>query len=106
MNYSATITRVIDGDTVVARLDLGLGIECVKHVRLFGINAPELNHQTGQITKEWLKDRILFHVINLEVDQKKTYDKYGRLLAVLWLDGGSINQELIDKGYAVVYESR
>jgi micrococcal nuclease len=103
MIYSATINRIIDGDTLVARLDLGLGIEMTKHIRLFGINAPELNTEEGKQAKAWLNDHLLFRVVNLDVDPKQIHDKYGRLLAVIFISGLNINQELISQGYATEY---
>lgn len=39
--YDATITRVIDGDTVEARVSVWLGQEVATRVRLRGIDAPE-----------------------------------------------------------------
>ena len=35
------ITRVIDGDTVDADIDLGFDISLTKRIRLAGIDAPE-----------------------------------------------------------------
>ena len=40
----------------------------------------------------------------LSVDGEKLREKYGRLLAVATLDTVNINQELINKGYAVAYD--
>ena len=40
--YSATVTRVIDGDTFEARIHIWLGQESLTLVRLRGIDAPEL----------------------------------------------------------------
>ena len=40
--YKANIVRVIDGDTVVADIDLGFDVWLRKeHLRLVGIDAPE-----------------------------------------------------------------
>ena len=33
----------------------------------------------------------------------KGYDKYGRLLGTIYLNGMNINDELLDKGFAVKY---
>ena len=41
--YSATVNRVIDGDTIEVTVDLGFSLSWVTPVRLFGINAPEMN---------------------------------------------------------------
>ena len=39
--YRARITRVIDGDTVEAEIDLGFHVTFTATLRLTGINAPE-----------------------------------------------------------------
>ncbi len=39
--YRARITRVIDGDTVEAEIDLGFHVSLTVTLRLAGINAPE-----------------------------------------------------------------
>ena len=39
--YSATIRRWVDGDTVDVTLDLGFDILYNNRIRLFGINTPE-----------------------------------------------------------------
>jgi endonuclease YncB( thermonuclease family) len=43
--YLAEVVRVIDGDSVVLFVDLGFGITIKTSVRLFGVNAPELNSE-------------------------------------------------------------
>ena len=39
--YKAKCTRVVDGDTIDASIDLGFDITINKRIRLAGINAPE-----------------------------------------------------------------
>ena len=39
--YKAKITRVIDGDTVDAMIDLGFSVHRKIRIRLHGINTPE-----------------------------------------------------------------
>jgi len=38
----ATITRVIDGDTFDATIDLGYRLKLYSRIRLYGVNAPEV----------------------------------------------------------------
>lgn len=40
--YRAKLIRVIDGDTLDARIDLGFDITVKKRIRLYGVDAPEL----------------------------------------------------------------
>lgn len=41
--YNAEVTRIIDGDTVEARIAVWMGQDVVTKVRLRGIDAPEIN---------------------------------------------------------------
>lgn len=111
----AQVIRVVDGDTVRVSMDGGEEI-----VRLIGVNAPEIAHQGLGIkeepygkkafdyTREHLDGRQIF--VELDVGKR---DKYGRLLAYVWLerpknDGEAevrskmYNAELVLNGYAQV----
>jgi endonuclease YncB( thermonuclease family) len=101
--YPARIERVIDGDTVVARLDLGLGVELLQHVQLFGVNAPERPTEAGQQALAYVQDRLLHRQVTLSVNPQRPRDAFGRVLAMISLDGSNFNQELIDHGHAVAY---
>jgi micrococcal nuclease len=47
--YPVEIVRVIDGDTVEARIHIWLGLDQITHIRLRGIDAPELHgHCPGE----------------------------------------------------------
>ena len=39
--YNATVTRVVDGDTIDAMVDLGFSTHKKVRIRMMGINAPE-----------------------------------------------------------------
>jgi len=98
---TATVVRVIDGDTLV----LAGGA----HVRLLGIDAPEMAHN-GQPAdflaykaKAALTELALHHRITLQYDLLR-YDHYGRLLAYLYLPNHTfINAVLVRRGLARVY---
>jgi micrococcal nuclease len=105
--YSAKILRVIDGDTVVALMDLGFSIKSKQTLRLIGINAPELHgadHVKGLASKEYLQLKIEDHEVVVETIHD-SQEKYGRYLATIWLDGDtvSVNEQLVRDGYAVPY---
>lgn len=53
-----TVTRVIDGDTIV--LDDG------RHIRLLGVDAPELKQPGGDRAKRWLEVYCLDRAVTLE----------------------------------------
>lgn len=96
----ATVTRVVDGDTLVLS-DLG-------KVRLIGIDTPETVHPSkpveymGKEASEATKQLALGKLVKIETDIQAR-DKYGRLLAYIYLpDGSMLNAELVRKGYAQV----
>lgn len=41
--YKATITNIVDGDTVDAIVDLGFNVQTKIRFRLNGIDTPEMN---------------------------------------------------------------
>lgn len=92
----ATVERVSDGDTV--RLQ-GLG-----RVRLIGVDTPEVfghaecfGRQASDFVKRLLAPGTQVR-FRLGVDER---DRYGRLLAYVWLDDGRmLNALLVERGYA------
>jgi micrococcal nuclease len=92
------VTTVFDGDTVDVR---GLG-----HVRLLGIDAPEIGHgfdttaPYGREARERLADLVLHRWVRLEYEGPRD-DVYGRRLAyVLLEDGTVVNAVLVREGFA------
>jgi len=85
---------VIDGDT--ARIKLSNGHE--ETVRFIGIDTPETKHpskpvqpygpEASKYTQEQLKGKTVY----LEIDVTER-DKYGRLLAYIWLEKPKSNTE-------------
>ncbi len=89
----ATVTRVIDGDTVVVAVVLGEGISLTDSIRLNGINAPDPGkdgkpataasraHLVDLLVRLGTKNGDGNAVIVVELMGR---DKYGRLLGNLW----------------------
>ncbi|WP_421867625.1 thermonuclease family protein [Motiliproteus sp.] len=93
---AVTIAQVIDGDTV----KLGDG----RHVRLIGINTPELDHRQGrhqplaQAAQRQLQQLLKAPGIQLQLGQQPK-DRHGRLLGHLFLaDGRNVEAELLRQG--------
>ena len=105
------MVRVVDGDTVDVRLDLGFNVWHKCRVRMVGINAPESRtrdleeKKKGLAAKEYLKN-ILENPDNDIQMQSEGKGKYGRVLAEIFIDGEdkSLNQLLIENGHAYIYE--
>lgn len=103
--YNLTSVPIVhDGDTVIVTVDLGFEISCVLHIRMAGINAPELNTDAGKAARTALQTFVRDHSIAGWTAQtyKSGHEKYGRWLATLYApDGTNVNHWMIDNGYAV-----
>lgn len=96
------ILEVVDGDTYKIKYN---GEE--KKVRLIGVDTPESVHPNssknsdyGKIASNYVKELIENKYISLEFDVSGT-DKYGILLAYVYLENGEmLNEKLIKEGYA------
>ena len=94
------VKRVVDGDTIA----LANG----ERVRYIGINTPETKHPTkpveyfGREAYQYNKKLVDKRWVRLEFDVEKR-DKYGRLLAYVYVDDTFVNAKLVEEGYAQVY---
>jgi micrococcal nuclease len=104
------IHRVYDGDTIIVDLDVGFGIYTKQKLILANINAPELRGESlekARISRDFLRislesalsDKKLI-LIKTKKDRK---GKYGRYLAEIFINGISLNEEMINKGFAIRY---
>lgn len=100
--YRTTVERLVDGDTLYLKIDLGFRVTTVQPVRLAGINAPEMNTIEGKAALGWLAAKLLGKELRIE-SQKG--DKYGRWLGTIYIVGEdtSVNAQMVDAGVAVVY---
>ena len=98
-NYNFKVVYIYDGDTV--KLSNG------EKVRYIGIDTPEMNYNNppaeyfAQEAKEYNAKLVLGKKVKLEFDVVKR-DKYGRLLAYVYIDGKHISQDMIERGFAKV----
>jgi micrococcal nuclease len=97
-------TKVIDGDTIVVEID---GKK--EKVRLIGVDTPETVHpqkpveRYGKEASAFTRRMVENKLVRLEYDWQKR-DKYGRLLAYVYLeDGAFLNAEIIKQGYGFAY---
>jgi micrococcal nuclease len=105
-----TVKRVIDGDSLVADLDLGWQVWIRDRViRVAHMNAPEMNTAEGKAAKEFAEILLNVHIGDTFGSPimliSHSLDKYGRVLASLTLsDGRDFATTMIADGYAVAYE--
>ena len=83
------VTQVLDGDTF--RIDNG------QSIRLFGLDAPELEYCFGKEAKDALSEKVLGKKVILK--GLKT-DIYKRIQAFVYVDGEFINEYLSKNGFA------
>lgn len=110
--YVKEVTNVVDGDTIDVVIDLGFSISFTSRVRLAGIDTPEsrttdkAEKVLGLESKEYLKKAIkAAKTVVIKTEKMDSSEKYGRILGWVYLDGSgnSINNEMIQKGYAWGY---
>lgn len=107
--YNAVITRVIDGDTVEAEIDMGFSTWRKTMLRLDRINAYEVKLYKGVTEEEkakGLEAKALLESMLEQTDNKAlvhtTYKgKYGRWIAEIWIGDVNVADELLAKGLAV-----
>lgn len=106
------VLKVVDGDTIDVDIDLGFNISYTQRVRLAGIDTPESRttdkkeKALGLEVKDKLKKAIdAATKIVIKTEKPDSEEKYGRILGWVFLDDNkiSINQTLIDEGYAWGY---
>lgn len=110
MTYVAEIERVIDGDTMKMRINLGFNVHIIETVRLARVQAPELSDARGFAAKDFTL-ATLSDVIALKVEPKRK-DNYGRWVCEVtfqlkgkegtWLN---ISDILLEKKVARLYSA-
>jgi len=96
------VVRVVDGDTIYVQL-----AERVEKIRYIGVNTPEIHHpikgeEPGGREAAAMNRRLVGgRPVRLELDVRSR-DRYGRLLAYVWLGDTMVNAELVRRGYAQV----
>ena len=109
--YDWKITRVIDGDTVAFEAKfLPEPLKQELSIRVYGVDTPEKGFR-GQCDKEKAAGEAASAFTKKLIKEAKTikiaiakWDKFGgRVLGDVILDGKSLRQQLIAKGYAREY---
>lgn len=107
--HYADVVKVIDGDTLSVRLDLGRyphKIQTEVPIRLAAMNSPELRTEHGPAARDKLRSLTDGKRLVLQTRKPDPRDPYGRVVADAWLpDGTSLAQAMITSGFAVAYPS-
>jgi len=93
--YEATAGKILDGDSF--RIQYGRKTETI---RLYGIDCPEYRQdgwrQAKKLTSAFIKNQYL-DIRPLDID------RYGRTVALVYVQGRLLNAELIAQGWAWFY---
>ncbi len=95
--FTAKVIGVTDGDTIVVLTDEKQQIK----IRLEGIDCPETKQDFGTKAKQATVDLCFQKTVRVE--QSGT-DRYGRMLAFVFVDNVCVNNELIKQGMAWHYK--
>ncbi len=104
-----TCTKVVDGDTIDINLsDLkAQKPRAYTRIRLWGIDTPEISHfgkpamYYGYEAAEFARKLMAGKQVRLKLVEGDTRDKFGRLLAYVYLSDGRMYNELaVKEGYA------
>ncbi len=100
--YEAYLLEITDGDTLWVWVELGFGFSTKQHVRLRGIDAPEITTRAGQEAKRFV-ERELNGISSLVITSTKS-DKYDRYLADIFYNTKHgehfLNNRLLETGHA------
>ena len=98
-NFSGTVTKVTDGDTLDVTTSEGETIT----VRLALIDAPETDEPGFDEARNFITEQCLDK--NAEVDPDNNQGlTYGRIVAVVYCEGVNVNEAILDNGFADVYQ--
>ena len=112
-----SIDKVLDGDTIDVTIDLGFDLYKKERVRVAGVDTPEKRTRDleekalGLDATYWLKKKLEDTIsgddeLTIRTELVGGMGKYGRLLGWLYIgeDTVSINEQMIDEGYAWEYD--
>jgi micrococcal nuclease len=100
--FPATVDRVVDGDTMDLTVDLGFEISKIVRIRLMGLDAPETWTRDGKEVKRRLAGLLEGKAVVLVPVDKE--EKFGRILAVVYLGDMDVNTMLVKQGLAKRYD--
>lgn len=97
--HPGTVVRVIDGDTLVIRLDLGRyphRVQTEVPIRLAGAYAPEMREPGGPETRDHVLELLRstgltepYRAVTVRTRKPNPSDPYGRVVADVWADDGT-----------------
>lgn len=99
MKYKAVIKKIRNINIIDAEISLGFGIKINACLRLLGISSLKDNDRLNEAIK-YLQDTLI-EKEGVEIDIKLAKE---HSLAIVYLNGKNINQDLLSKNLAKKYE--
>lgn len=108
--YRATCRRVVDGDTFIARIDLGFHVEAQISVRLHGVDTPERGHPQWAAAGDFLRRLVGEEASELHIPQPLVIQTYrDRMSFNRWIadvykaeaPGTNVAEAIINSGLGV-----
>ena len=106
--YNAEVLRIVDGDTLDARIDLGFDVHVNKRIRLMGIDTWESRTRDkaekvkGLAAKARLKELLKQDKNKFKLISHGT-GKFGRVLGDIEISVGNVCDILVEEGHAYSY---
>ena len=104
------VTKVVDGDTIDVIMDMGFDIMYKSRVRLFGIDTPESRTRNkdekvrGLLAKKYLQEALKAgSKLSIKTYKDNETGKFGRILGDVFIDGKSVNAQMVKDFMAVPY---
>lgn len=98
------LIRTIDGDTITVDYE---GEK--RNIRYLLIDTPEIDHKNPENTEPFARkaaerneELLRSGQVTIEFDEGDHEDRYGRLLAYIYVDGKSVQEVLLEEGLARV----
>ncbi len=111
--YPAKLLRIVDGDSIVVRLDMGLRIYRDEAIRLLGVDTPEVRGLTREaglaaadFVRVWMAESsAILDDFPLLIATSRA-DSFGRWLGDVFRksDGRNLTDDLIAAGHGVVWQ--
>ena len=107
--YWASVSRIIDADTLELIVSLGFNITLKERFRLIGINCPE-TYGVKKTSEEYARGMEALDFVRSKISQGDWVEviiffdrreKYGRWLCEVWIESESLNVDLLHSGHAI-----
>ena len=93
--WEGVVVKVLDGDSMLIKRD-----GRIHEIRLYGIDAPEYRQSHSSKAKQFVKRLVLRQPVAVE---KMDVDRYGRIVALVFVQDKLVNRELVRAGLAWYY---